>query len=347
VVIAIIAILMALLLPAIQKVREAANKMICASNLKQLGIAAHNYHGDFEGLPPGYLGPTPNTQNINNNQFQQVGVLVILLPYIEQDNLLKQFRHPITLAQGFPLGLRDYSTPWYNDSVDFALAQARIKLYVCPSDTHYDATIGVGIAAHIYHNGGGAVYSVQALPNNMGGSALGRANYCGTGGAAGHGTNPFYRRYDGIMTNRGVGDGTGINLATNQVIGSYSRLTLGQITVQDGTSNTFMFHEYLASCEPGYNEPGVRHFEGTWAGIGCWGTVGGMPAGSFGNDREPPWWCPSSRHTAGVQFCFGDGSVRCIRRGMTGTMGSPDWLLLQQLAGRNDGLNADPSTIVE
>jgi hypothetical protein len=347
VVIAIIAILMALLLPAIQKVREAANKMMCASNLKQLGIAAHNYHGDFEGLPPGYLGPGPNNQNLNQTQYQQAGVLFILLPYVEQDNLFKQFRHPTTLGPIFPTGLKDYSRPWYTDSVDFAWAQARVKMFLCPSDTHFDATVAVGISAHIWHGPGGPSLSALALPLNQGGSALGRSNYAGVAGAAGHGNNPVYSRYDGVLTNRGMGDANGIDMVNNVLIGRYSRFTLGQLTVQDGTSNTLMFGEYLASNDPNFNEPNVRHYEGTWMGIGSFGTVAGMPYGSFPGTREPPWYCFSSRHSAVVQFCFGDGSVRGIRRGITSTLGGPDWLLLQQLAGRNDGLNADTSTIID
>ena len=89
VVIAIIALLMALLLPAIQKVREAANKMLCASNLRQIMIAAHNYHGDYSRLPPGALAAGKQAANLNNGVY--VGILYFLLPYMEQDNVFKRF----------------------------------------------------------------------------------------------------------------------------------------------------------------------------------------------------------------------------------------------------------------
>src|SRR5262245_48228314 len=60
VVIGLVAILLAMLVPAVQKAREAANRMTCTGNLRQLGIAAHDYENDHRRLPPGYLGPIPN-----------------------------------------------------------------------------------------------------------------------------------------------------------------------------------------------------------------------------------------------------------------------------------------------
>jgi len=93
VVIAIIALLMALLLPAIQKVREAANKMLCGSNLRQIALAAHNYHNDFNKLPPAYIGVNPANFGGGGAGAEwsgvQVGLLWFLLPYMEGDNIFK------------------------------------------------------------------------------------------------------------------------------------------------------------------------------------------------------------------------------------------------------------------
>src|SRR5262245_14995297 len=79
VVIAIIGVLVALLLPAAQKVRDAANRTQCQSNLKQLGIAVHNYHATYDVLPPARI------------EYQYCPWTVLLLPYLEQDDLYRQF----------------------------------------------------------------------------------------------------------------------------------------------------------------------------------------------------------------------------------------------------------------
>ncbi len=78
VVIAIIGILVALLLPAVQAAREAARRMKCGNNVKQIGLAAHNYHDTFRGFPPGYIKIGSNPRH---------GWAVFLLPFIEQANL--------------------------------------------------------------------------------------------------------------------------------------------------------------------------------------------------------------------------------------------------------------------
>src|SRR5262245_66510976 len=91
VVIAIIAVLIGLLLPAVQKVREAANRMSCQNNLKQIGLAAQNYQSTYGTLPPAILGDQPQGTNLMNPpRAQFVGVLGFLLPYIEQENVYKQ-----------------------------------------------------------------------------------------------------------------------------------------------------------------------------------------------------------------------------------------------------------------
>ncbi|MDA1013819.1 MAG: DUF1559 domain-containing protein [Planctomycetota bacterium] len=131
VVIAIIAILVALLLPAVQQARKAARRSSCKNNMKQLGLALHNYHDSFRVFPPGCVSGQPgipgNTswcrQNGGRGSGQFAPWTVLILPQIEQANLYKQFN----FAVPFQSTNNQMTTP--NSSFLVAL-----NTYQCPSD---------------------------------------------------------------------------------------------------------------------------------------------------------------------------------------------------------------------
>jgi prepilin-type N-terminal cleavage/methylation domain-containing protein len=372
VVIAIIALLMALLLPAIQKVREAANKMICASNLRQLAIASHNYHADFQRLPPAGLYqdfPMGTAQT----QQQNISILTILLPYVEADNVFKKLQvvappygalvtraltpgyKPAqfgTVEGGPDTGLTQVSDMWWNGSNNRLWCQAKIKLFLCPSDDLANATPRLGTIVCTDTDNS----NVYGWFIGMGSfaDAAGRTNYVANCGSIGRSTimapGPHLGIYEGILVNRG-------------------RISLGQVTVQDGTSNTLLFGETL-----GGEGIGPRTLVSAWMGAGQQCTWFGLGRGN-GPMLNPDGSASSqitvganlynfsSRHAAGVQFAWGDGSVRTVKFAQTVptmqqfnmTLQVPmpmsllttDWGLLQQLSGRNDGYNVDPNPILE
>jgi len=123
VVMAIIGILIALLLPAVQKVRAAAARIQCINNLKQIGVACHNYHDAQQSFPPGYLATVPYIDGATDTT-PGWGWGAYLLPYIEQDNLY----HGIDLNQ-----------PLQNS----AAIQTVVKLYLCPADELPEGTFSI------------------------------------------------------------------------------------------------------------------------------------------------------------------------------------------------------------
>jgi prepilin-type N-terminal cleavage/methylation domain-containing protein len=132
VVIAIIAVLIGLLLPAVQKVREASARVKCENNLHQIGVAIHNYHNVNDALPSGHIEKCPavDTTGQNTGCTYYSGWAIAILPYIEQENLFKTYQDdPVT----------NYMPGHLQNAV---FSQTYVAVYTCPSDPRQESGHG-------------------------------------------------------------------------------------------------------------------------------------------------------------------------------------------------------------
>jgi prepilin-type processing-associated H-X9-DG protein len=335
VVFAIIAVLIALLVPAVQMVRESTNRLRCANNLKQLGLAAHNYHDTNRAFPPGYLGPpdpqmkfpgswtAPYTAWYTSSA-SHVGLIPFLLPYLDHENVSKGIE-----IDG------NSTTPYWQRVNSMSMAQSKLAVLQCPSDDLYSG-VSVGVLSTLHYSGDGSgilslQYTIAQSPHIA--NRLGLTNYLGVNGSVGRAGGPdsaFWGQWIGIFYNR-----------------STTRLTA--VSDGDGTSNTLLFGEGLGRVINFRRENAW-----SWIGVGAQGTCRGLQG-----PRDAVAFSFSSRHPAGVQFCFADGSVRLLRRGQTFRDGiapgtpvatvqfTADWYVLQHLAGRQEGVNPDASRLLD
>jgi len=126
VVIAIIAILIALLLPAVQQAREAARRTQCRNNLKQLGLALHNYHDNFLAFPQAHA--QIQSSNAANRSWEGRGIWVAILPYIDQAPMYN---------------LYNFDTHYRNQTA--TIVNSKLAAYVCPSDLAWSASAEGGV----------------------------------------------------------------------------------------------------------------------------------------------------------------------------------------------------------
>ena len=311
VVIAIIAILIGLLLPAVQKVREAAARMSCSNNLKQIALGAHNYESAIGNLPPGYYGQSPNVgydeSGFSLNYTTGMNMMTAILPYIEQGNIFNQFpqnlfNDNVPTAQGFEYDYTSYASS--NNA-----AQVKIKAFMCPSDQDNRP-----INTFAYFASGTELMTGWYWAADQG---YGKTNYTGVMGTAGDRAVTSSSRY-----------GPGFNDRSHSgIFNNRSKTKL--VTITDGTSNTLMFGEGVGDINAG-----TQNFQWNWVNIHPMPTRRGIPTG-----KVVGWNQFYSRHTGIVQFAMGDGSVRSVRPGSTTTNNpaSQDWLTLQSMAGMADG----------
>lgn len=344
VVIAIIAILISLLLPAVQQAREAARRTQCRNNMKQIGIALHNYHDVFNAFPPGYVSRIANNKTSSENCMFTWGTMI--LPYIDQANTYQ------VLDPGNPahLGQRlNPANPAYNPAL-LAAVQTPLAAFRCASDTgpalnDFDQT-------HSQSEQTGGFYNrhIQAGEDGAGGAVgpkipIATSNYvmCMN---AGDSTTPavFPSQYgpplgvafqNSSVRIRDITDGTSNTFAVGERAWRFADLTVGAGTVYAICANV---DDLSQSSSWNIKAAGTNVLSLTYDGPN---------RSNFNRQHQSRGF--NSPHTGGVFFTFCDGSVQFISENIDqrkGTVSSSSGLpypedivtaIYGRLACRNDG----------
>jgi prepilin-type N-terminal cleavage/methylation domain-containing protein len=298
VVIAIIGMLVALLLPAVQSARESARRMSCSNNLKQLGLAMHNYHDVNLRFPPaglnyGWCRNPPAATGRSNDRILNINGLALMLPFYEQGGMAQSYVNTaaasnVTLGNESCCGPTAAQEPLAGGGVPASNAQIvslKLKIFLCPSDT-----------SDPWYSGTTDVYSIGYNKGNLGRGA--RTSY----------------DFSSLLSYTCAEWTTQRTNNTRRMFAQNSDCRFSDVS--DGTSNTVAICESTLDTNNGETSTwGYRGWVmigndlGTSNGINNW-IYPSSPTLKIG--RVGSWGWPGSLHPNGCQVCMGDGAVRFV-----------------------------------